>query len=275
MTKKRVRVYVTVKTYPTISKKYAELVCTAGLLEDGTWIRLYPMPFRLLKDEQKYPKYTWMDVVVEKNIADFRKESYRPDLESIIVKPKPKRTDWDYRKSIILEKGTVYTNLGEIIRRAKSEENMSLATFKPTKVLGVKCERAESEWDRDKIDALQMQARQMSLFQSAQEREEEFRLVDKIPYNFSYRIEDDEGRYSEMMIEDWEIGMLYRNCRVKHDEETAIELVKNKYYNEFIKRDLYFFPGTTKHYHKVGKNPYIVIGVFPPPLDANEQLRLF
>lgn len=156
---------------------------------------------------------------------------------------------------------------------------MSLATFKPTKVLGVKCERTKSEWDSDKIEALQMQARQMSLFQSAREREEEFRLVDKIPYNFSYKIEDDEGRYSEMMIEDWEIGMLYRNCREKHDEETAIELVKNKYYNEFIKRDLYFFLGTTKRYHKVSQNPYIIIGVFPPPLvssiQESEQLSLF
>jgi len=47
------RVYILVKTYPTISEKYAELVCTAGVLEDGSWIRLYPMPFRLLTDDQK------------------------------------------------------------------------------------------------------------------------------------------------------------------------------------------------------------------------------
>ena len=47
------RIYILVKTYPTISEKYAELVCTAGILEDGSWIRLYPMPFRLLTDDQK------------------------------------------------------------------------------------------------------------------------------------------------------------------------------------------------------------------------------
>jgi hypothetical protein len=29
-----------VKTYPTISEKYSELVCTAGVLEDGSWIQL-------------------------------------------------------------------------------------------------------------------------------------------------------------------------------------------------------------------------------------------
>ena len=36
------RVLIAVKTYPTLSEKYDELVCTAGFLEDGTWIRIYP-----------------------------------------------------------------------------------------------------------------------------------------------------------------------------------------------------------------------------------------
>lgn len=63
----RKRVYILVKTYPTISRKYAELVCTAGILEDGSWIRLYPIPFRLLDDDQRFPKYTWVEVDVERN----------------------------------------------------------------------------------------------------------------------------------------------------------------------------------------------------------------
>jgi len=32
------KVLITVKTYPTLSAKYDELVCTAGFKEDGTWI---------------------------------------------------------------------------------------------------------------------------------------------------------------------------------------------------------------------------------------------
>jgi len=44
----RKKVYIVVKTYPTISKKYSEIVCTAGILENGDWIRLYPIPFRKL-----------------------------------------------------------------------------------------------------------------------------------------------------------------------------------------------------------------------------------
>jgi hypothetical protein len=33
----RTNVLITVKTYPTISVKYDELVCTAGFREDGSW----------------------------------------------------------------------------------------------------------------------------------------------------------------------------------------------------------------------------------------------
>jgi hypothetical protein len=34
----KTKVLITVKTYPTISGKYDELVCTAGFLEDGSSI---------------------------------------------------------------------------------------------------------------------------------------------------------------------------------------------------------------------------------------------
>ena len=48
------RVLIAVKTYPTLSEKYDELVCTAGFLEDGTWIRIYPIPFRKLSYDKRY-----------------------------------------------------------------------------------------------------------------------------------------------------------------------------------------------------------------------------
>jgi len=40
------RVLILVKSYPEISKTYAETVCTAGITEDGKWIRIYPLPYR-------------------------------------------------------------------------------------------------------------------------------------------------------------------------------------------------------------------------------------
>lgn len=279
MISKKVKVYITVKTYPTISKKYAELVCTAGLLEDGSWIRLYPTPFRLLKDEQKFPKYSWIEVDVEKNNSDYRKESYRPNLNSIIVHPEIKKSgkpDWNERRKNVLSKSQVYTNMQTIIDKAHSEEKMSLAIFKPTKIIRVDHALDDKEWDPKKLESLQSMERQMSLFQTEEERAEEFRVVQKIPYRFYYVFEDDSGQRSRMMIEDWEIGMLYLNCLKNGDEEAAIKKVKQKYYDDFIKKDIYFFLGTTLRHHDTSKNPFIVIGVFYPPMPPeNEQLSLF
>ncbi|MYB37591.1 MAG: hypothetical protein F4Y26_09450 [Gammaproteobacteria bacterium] len=42
----RMRVLITVKTYPLPSQSYDELVCTAGVLEDGSWVRIYPVPMK-------------------------------------------------------------------------------------------------------------------------------------------------------------------------------------------------------------------------------------
>ena len=47
----RTKVLVTVMTYPTLSKRHMETVCTAGFREDGSWIRIYPVPHRLLNLE--------------------------------------------------------------------------------------------------------------------------------------------------------------------------------------------------------------------------------
>ena len=79
-----------------------------------------------------------------------------------------------------------------------------------------------------------------------------------------------------LMIEDWELGMLYWNCLRMNggDEAEACNKVREKYFVEFCnKKDLYFFLGTTKKFHNVGPNPFIVIGTFyPPKAKPNPQL---
>ncbi|MBL5980910.1 hypothetical protein NAAC61_01745 [Petrotoga sp. 8T1HF07.NaAc.6.1] len=261
------RVFILVKTYPTISEKYSELVCTAGVLEDGFWIRLYPMPFRLLNNDQKYPKYAWINVEVERNTSDFRPESYRPDISTLFVEPKPAKVDWDERRRIIFKNKQVYTNLQSLINEAKSPARTSLAVFKPTKILDFVVEPDDRNWDPKKLKSLQSQSQQLHLFKTLKEIEEEFKVVQKVPYKFSYRFEDDSGKQSKMMIEDWEIGMLYWNClkRANKDEAVAIAKVKEKCFDWFLTRDLYFFLGTTKQFHNVSPNPFIIIGVYYPP----------
>ena len=71
------RILIWAKTYPELSKRHKETVCTAGCTEQGEPIRLYPIPLRYMPDHQKYKLYDWVDVKVEKNRSDSRPESYK------------------------------------------------------------------------------------------------------------------------------------------------------------------------------------------------------
>jgi hypothetical protein len=195
------RIYIIAKTYPTISKEYSELVCTAGVLEDGSWIRLYPVPFRKLDINRKYPKYAWIEIDAERNTSDFRPETYRPDLDSLKVGPKPKKADWEERRRIIFKNKKVYKNLQELIDKAKTDR-ISLGVFKPTKVIDFIAEEVERDWDPDKLAILKRLSQRFNLFQTPEEIAEEFKVVQKVPYKFSYKLEDDAGKQSKMMIED-------------------------------------------------------------------------
>jgi hypothetical protein len=264
----KTKILITVKTYPTLSTKYDETVCTAGFLEDGSWIRIYPIPFRKKSYDQQYSKYDWIEVDIVKNKSDFRKESYRPaTIDTPIDKIGEINTDknWALRKQIVLntQNKKIYTNLTELITEAQSEVKTSLAVFKPTKIKKFIYEPVEREWKKDKIEKIQYE-RATNLF--AQE-EDVFKIVDKLPYKFSYTFIDDEGRESTLMIEDWEIGPLYWKCLKSNegDENKALAAVKKKYFDEFIKtKELYFFLGTTLLHHNTAPNPFVIIGVFYP-----------
>ena len=265
------KVLITVKTSPTLSSKYDELVCTAGFREDGTWIRIYPVPFRKKSYNEQYKKYDWVEVDLVKNKTDFRPESYRLhsyDSEIKIVGNIGTAYNWEERKKTCL--GKIYYNLSELKAEAKDKNICtSLATFKPTEILNFKAEKVEREWDKDKLAKLN----QLNLFETNVKGK--FKVVQKLPYKFKYIFKDNQGTDSTMIIEDWEIGQLYWNCLARHEgnEQLALGDVRKKYFDDFAKtKDLHFFLGTTHSYHFVSPNPFIIIGTFHPKKEIQTKL---
>lgn len=102
-----------------------------------------------------------------------------------------------------------------------------------------------------------------------------FKLISKLPYSFSFRFEDADGKTSEMQILDWETGQLYWNCLKQSDNnvDKALEKVKDKYLFDFPRKDLHFFLGTTQQFHGWATNPWVIIGIFPIPHE--HQIGLF
>ena len=82
--RQRARIMITVKTYPELSNKYRETSCVAGIrLDEGAprHVRLFPVPFRLLREEDQFRKYSIIEIDVESHgTRDSRPESLRPDF---------------------------------------------------------------------------------------------------------------------------------------------------------------------------------------------------
>lgn len=116
-------------------------------------------------------------------------------------------------------------------------------------------------------------AAQGSLFPREAWRET-FKLIPKLPYLFSYRFSDADGKNSELQVLDWECGQLFWNClsAAGGDEVAALNKVKAKYLGEFARTDLHFFLGTLRQFHGFSPNPWAIIGVFPVPHE--KQLAL-
>lgn len=273
------RILITVKTYPTLSQKYGELVCTAGLRENGSWVRLYPIQFcKLDRNQEQYHKYQWLTADINRRSSDPRPESYSPNIETIKLGETIPPTDgWAERCRIVLGNGPVHNDMSALIELANAN-TLSLATYKPSEVLDLCVEKVDREWDSRKVRAADGLYRQGDLFAEDNQLGELFTVVDKLPYRFSYRFKDKNGKERTLMIEDWEIGALFWNCLRDADgaESIAIDKVKQKYLDTFVtKTDLHLFVGTTKRYHGWASNPFVIIGTFTPPKGRHAELPLW
>lgn len=270
------KVLITVKTYPIPSKKYDELVCTAGVTRTGEFVRLYPINFRDLPFEQQYKKYQWIAVVAEKHKGrDVRKESYRPHSDSIQILGEPipsTRANWAERARYALAKKA---RSMEDLYDQQAVDRTSLGVFKPKKVHDLIVTPDDPEWPPKFLNAL----RQQRLFEY---RKETLLPPRKIPFKFHYRFERDDPRckgHHQMMIADWEVGALFWKLMDKgasHDEAAAA--VRQKFLGELCSpdKDTYFFVGTILSH----PNTWVMIGVFYPKVDKpapaiSRQMRLF
>lgn len=269
------RILVTVKTYPTLSTKYGETVCTAGVRKNGTWVRIYPVPFRRLDLEERYRKFDWIECRLLRRESDPRPESFSPSdtSELTAVGHIDTSSNWRERRRLLLQTARVYDRLDELIEGAKSNA-VSLAVFKPKRVKGFVWESEEREWNPEKLREMRALHSQLALFEDNNWRET-FKLIPKLPYSFSYQFEDATGRRSELQVLDWEVGALYWNClkSTNFDEPLALAKVRSKYFDTFLETDLHFFLGTTQRFHLVAPNPWVIIGVFPVPHEP--QISLF
>lgn len=160
------RVLVTVMTYPTLSKNHFETVCTAGFREDGSWIRIYPVPHRLLfqYDKPKYGKWQWIEADLEKNPRDSRPESFHiKNIESLKILDKidSGSPNWNVRDHWIKKNKIVFNDMTEVLKLTK-ENKISLAVLKPTEFLSISSEEENLTSYNQRLVALKKNMKQIS-----------------------------------------------------------------------------------------------------------------
>lgn len=262
------RVLITVKTHPIPSSKYDELVCTAGVKETGDFIRLYPINFRDLPYSRQYKKYQWLEVDAVKHTGrDSRKESYRPDCDSIRLDGEPvsSRNNWAERAHYVLAKRSQSM---EELRDRQVRDRTSLGIFRPREVFDLVSQPTEPDW-RPGFKAALMQHR---LWENRKASREPPR---KVPFKFQYKFSCEDRRCKgthRMMVEDWEVGALYWKCvDAGATPNEARAAVRKKFLDEICAtdRDTHFYVGTILAHPR----SWVVIGVFWPRKAAGSPLQ--
>lgn len=247
---KRERILITVRTYPTISAKYIETVCTGGVTRNGEWRRLVPVPLRYLDDEKKYRIFDVVDVMVEPG-KDGRPETRRPHLASLMVVDHVR--DWLARWDWV--KDTIVPSL-----QAMKDQEKTLAPVSVAEFLEFVAKRVKPNWTPQQKEKL----RQAHLF-------DERKPLEKLPYEFRFRWRDQDGEEHDSLIISWELLQTYRQYRKKYAD--PIGVMRDKWLNDLCgpDRSVSLFMGNLAKRRSV----YCVCGVFGPPKEICDHATLW
>jgi hypothetical protein len=261
-----------VKAYPSLSKTYGEVSCVAGVeIVDGDprWIRLYPVPFRALDENQQFRKYQRVRLEVERHGRDLRPETRRPNRDSIqlIGEPISSADGWRRRRRFV--EPLMAPSMCEIARRQRADRT-SLGVFRPKRVNDIVIERADVDEEKQRIAGAW--AAQGTLLDGlgSDEKAHQLRELELIPWRFKYHYECDDPRCNThtQSIVDWEIAETFRRIRNRPDWR---ERPRARWMGDLCApdRDTAFFVGNQHQY----PNAFLVLGVWWPERRP-EQLAL-
>jgi hypothetical protein len=261
----QMRVLITVKAYPSISTKYGEAVCAAGVRLDTPtpeWVRLFPVRFRDLARDKRFTKYQVIALRAQKHSTDRRLESWRPDVESIqcgeIV---PAGGPWLARRRYV--QSLLGPTMCALHRGRKGGgDGASLGLIRPARVRAVRV-TLESEWSAGQLGTVG----QGSLLTSKAEL-----VKPGHAFSYSYICEEPGCKGHVQKIVDWELGESYRSWASTGNE--LVDAIKRKWLEDMCAegREPFFFVGD--QHTRPGQ--FLVLGTFyPERVPSEDQLSLF
>lgn len=255
------KVLIVVRTYPTPSRTVVEASCTAGI-SDGKWIRLFPVPYRLLDNDSRFRKYQYIEVDTIKPSSDTRVESYKinPESINILTEQITSKDKWQIRKSIILPLSS--QSLCSLYAERDLRGEPTLGIFKPAKITALRIRKPRSKWNAKK---------KANLYQSTFVGNLPKTPLVELPYDFYYQFQCDDPKCPSHTLSctDWEIGESYLKWRKKYGDNWEKKF-RERYENDMInKYETHFIVGTV-HGHP---SEWIIIGLFYPPTNVSNAIQ--
>jgi hypothetical protein len=246
---KKERILITVRTYPTISTRYVETVCTGGINDCGEWRRIYPVPLRYLEEDRQFTTFDIVEMAL-KDGDDGRMESRKPGGSINIV---GHVDDWSVRCQWV--NPTICPSLA-----AMSSANRTLAPVAVKQVLEFLAEPCSAEWTQEQKDLL----KQELMFG-------ERKPLEKIPFEFRLRWQDEDGEEHNSLILAWEMYETWRSYR--RDYPNPVEVMRDKFMSDIFgpARKLSLFMGNHSRFRDI----WMICGWFFPPREQANNESLF
>ncbi len=243
---------ILVKALPHRSSNYFETVCCAGLGRNLRWRRLYPVPYRILREAQKFGRWHWLEYDFTSPAHDGRVESQRVVPESINVGEKLKEA----------ERSRIACN----ITRESTDEAFSrgetLTLLKPTEVDFRWKRKSDAELSGEKVKHAEL-ANQLSLLNEPAEP------LEPCPFEFTFKWKTESGTDHFHTCDDWETSTAFFRRRAKMGEQEALNSLKATYEVDYLNKGMRFALGT----HSRRKNQWLLVGVLR--VDDQKQGELF
>ena len=264
------RILILAKTYPSPSAQYVETSCVAGISQDGSMRRLYPVPFRMIEEGQQFKKWQWIDVRIEKANKDHRPESHKLYVDTItcgdVIDTK---TEWTGRWEW-LDKIPAFESF-DAIESGRLADGLSIALLRPKRLLGLDITKARNqEWTEEEKEKLMREQMQGDLFSEA-EAKGQVKELRKVPFDFYYRYVCDtpEGeKEHKHKIVDWEAGALFWNCRRDHGVDWEAPF-RAKLESQLGGKDLMFLMGNQHRF----QDQWLIISLVYPPKRKPVEVR--
>lgn len=247
------KLLVLAKAVPEISRKYEHLVCVAGITDKGEWRRIYPIPWSVFwgNSGKNFKKKFWIEYEVIDTSSDYRPESRRINPGSIKLISEAKFEDIE---KLLKVKLTTLEDLEKL-----GPKNQSLGVIAPIKILDF------TPMDNKHYEELVKKSKQLDFSGNPVVKLD----IPKYKYRYKFTDKIDEEKPHETLCEDWEVGMLYKNCEDYRkegryqDEQEVHDKVKEKMLNGITKNGhVYFIVGSHFRFPT-----YMVVGVIYPKKD--------